>query len=562
MILYFLTKNMFIKRIEFKNNPILWDLKLDFTLDNWEHAETIILWWENWTWKTTILEAIFSLWHYYSMWLVENEKRIFELKLSNIELEIFHQHGFFNDMSQDSNLTLFIKFFLDKWNMSFETSYITPNNFFSSFGLFGYDWIKNLFCTVYSDVGINYNSGSIQYVTTKDVDQNILTNYKSPPNLSQEIKQLLVDIHTQDALDFSQYCEDNKDMIMNNPELLEEWKSKRMKRFNSAFSSIFLNKRFKEVRNGVNSKEVIFEENGKECAIDQLSSWEKQIVFRGWFLLQNQNSINGNIVLIDEPEISLHPNWQLKILDFYKKIFQNESWQQTSQLIVVTHSPFIINNPNRLNDKVITLSKDNWKIIVDEKPKFFWFSTAEEFVSESFNINQFHKWKPIVLSEWKNYNYLIKAKEFFWQDLDIGICDTSNFNTGQLRTLFDYLKQINFNSNVIIFIWDTDYQDKFQWGLKDKWTKFLFPMLFTKNLNGITPWGIENMFDKEYFPDKDKFQKDFYQSKVPRNDWGVSTELRKQEFEAYVMKNTSKEMFKHFEPLFADIRQILSKSNN
>ena len=267
-------------------------------------------------------------------------------------------------------------------------------------------------------------------------------------------------------------------------------------------------------------------------------------------------------MLIDEPEISLHPNWQLKILDFYKKIFQNESWQQTSQLIVVTHSPFIINNPNRLNDKVITLSKDNWKIIVDEKPKFFWFSTAEEFVSESFNINQFHKWKPIVLSEWKNYNYLIKAKEFFWQDLDIGICDTSNFNTGQLRTLFDYLKQINFNSNVIIFIWDTDYQDKFQWGLKDKWTKFLFPMLFTKNLNGITPWGIENMFDKEYFPDKDKFQKDFYQSKVPRNDWGVSTELRKQEFEAYVMKNTSKEMFKHFEPLFADIRQILSKSNN
>jgi hypothetical protein len=41
--------------------------------------------------------------------------------------------------------------------------------------------------------------------------------------------------------------------------------------------------------------------------------------------LQNKNSINGNIVLIDEPEISLHPNWQLKILDFYKKIFQNES---------------------------------------------------------------------------------------------------------------------------------------------------------------------------------------------------------------------------------------------
>lgn len=552
---------MFIKRIEFKNNPILWDLKLDFTLDNWEPAETIILWWENWTWKTTILEAIFSLWNYYSMQLVENEERIFEIEFNKLELDIFQKNNVIIDMKKWPNITLFFTFYLNTW-LFCKVADTYPNNFLpiNNFQIIG--WTNDLFYPIYSNVGINYNSDSIQYVTTKDVDQNIWINYKSPPNLSQEIKQLLVDINTQDALDFSKYYENNRDVIKNNPEILEKWRSKRMKRFNSAFSSFFPNKRFKEVRNRENYKEVIFEENGKECTIDQLSSWEKQIVFRGGFLLQNKNSINGNIVLIDEPEISLHPNWQLKILDFYKKIFQNESWQQTSQLIVVTHSPFIINNPNRLNDKVITLSKDNWEIIVDEKPKFFWFSTAEEFVSESFNINQFHKWKPIVLSEWKNYNYLIKAKEFFWQDLDIGICDTSNFNTGQLRTLFDYLKQINFNSNVIIFIWDTDYQEKFQWGLKDKWTKFLFPMLFTKNLNGITPWGIENMFDKEYFPDKDKFQKDFYQSKVPRNDWGVSTELRKQEFEAYVMENTSKEMFKHFEPLFADIRQILSKSNN
>ena len=552
---------MFIKRIEFKNNPILWDLKLDFTLDNWEPAETIILWWENWTWKTTILEAIFSLWNYYSMQLVENEERIFEIEFNKLELDIFQKNNVIIDMKKWPNITLFFTFYLNTW-LFCKVADTYPNNFLpiNNFQIIG--WTNDLFYPIYSNVGINYNSDSIQYVTTKDVDQNIWINYKSPPNLSQEIKQLLVDINTQDALDFSKYYENNRDVIKNNPEILEKWRSKRMKRFNSAFSSFFPNKRFKEVRNRENYKEVIFEENGKECTIDQLSSWEKQIVFRGGFLLQNKNSINGNIVLIDEPEISLHPNWQLKILDFYKKIFQNESWQQTSQLIVVTHSPFIINNPNRLNDKVITLSKDNWEIIVDEKPKFFWFSTAEEFVSESFNINLLHKLKPIVLSEWKNYNYIKKAKEFFWQDLDIGICDTSNFNTGQLRTLFNYLKQINFNSNVIIFIWDTDYQEQFQWGLKDEWTKFLFPMLFTKNLNGITQWGIENMFDEEYFPDKDKFQKDFYQSKGPRNDWGILTELRKQEFEAYVMRNASEDMFKHFEPLFADIRQILSKSNN
>lgn len=390
---------MFIKRIEFKNNPILWDLELDFTLDNWEPAETIILWWENWTWKTTILEAIFSLWDYGFMWLVENEERIFELQLNERELNICQSHDFLNGMSQSSHMTLFVKFFQSSGYTNVETSALTPDNFCAAEWRLSRNWVRNLFYSIYSDVWVNYHSGSIGQVTAKDVDQNLSGNYKSSPNVSYEIKQLFVDINTQDALDFSTYYEDHKDDIMNNPELLEEWKSRRMKRFNDAFASIFSNKRFKEVRNEANSKEVIFEENGKECTIDQLSSWEKQIVFRGWFLLQNQNSINGNIVLIDEPEISLHPNWQLKILDFYKKIFQNESWQQTSQLIVVTHSPFIINNPNRLNDKVITLSKNNWKIIVDEKPKFFWFSTAEEFVSESFNLSLLTSIKPFLYVE-------------------------------------------------------------------------------------------------------------------------------------------------------------------
>lgn len=390
---------MFIKRIEFKNNPILWDLELDFTLDNWEPAETIILWWENWTWKTTILEAIFSLWDYGFMWLVENEERIFELQLNERELNICQSHDFLNGMSQSSHMTLFVKFFQSSGYTNVATSALTPDNFCAAEWRLSRNWVRNLFYSIYSDVWVNYHSGSIGQVTAKDVDQNLSGNYKSSPNVSYEIKQLFVDINTQDALDFSTYYEDHKDDIMNNPELLEEWKSRRMKRFNDAFASIFSNKRFKEVRNEANSKEVIFEENGKECTIDQLSSWEKQIVFRGWFLLQNQNSINGNIVLIDEPEISLHPNWQLKILDFYKKIFQNESWQQTSQLIVVTHSPFIINNPNRLNDKVITLSKNNWKIIVDEKPKFFWFSTAEEFVSESFNLSLLTSIKPFLYVE-------------------------------------------------------------------------------------------------------------------------------------------------------------------
>ena len=92
-----------------------------------------------------------------------------------------------------------------------------------------------------------------------------------------------------------------------------------------------------------------------EIPIDNLSTGEKQIVYRGCFLLKDVNATNGAFVFIDEPEISLHPKWQMKIMDYYKGIFTDESGQQTSQIFAVTHSPFIIHNDNRSNDKVIIL---------------------------------------------------------------------------------------------------------------------------------------------------------------------------------------------------------------
>ena len=99
----------------------------------------------------------------------------------------------------------------------------------------------------------------------------------------------------------------------------------RMKRFINAFHSMFETKRFKAVENINGQITVIFEEYGKEMSIDKLSSGEKQIVFRGGFLLKDKKSLEGAYILIDEPEISLHPKWQLKILPFIKKLFTNDS---------------------------------------------------------------------------------------------------------------------------------------------------------------------------------------------------------------------------------------------
>ena len=48
---------------------------------------------------------------------------------------------------------------------------------------------------------------------------------------------------------------------------------------------------------------------------------------------------NVNVLLIDEPEISLHVAWQKEILDDLKKIVE---LNKNIQVIVSTHSPQII----------------------------------------------------------------------------------------------------------------------------------------------------------------------------------------------------------------------------
>jgi energy-coupling factor transporter ATP-binding protein EcfA2 len=144
-------------------------------------------------------------------------------------------------------------------------------------------------------------------------------------------------------------------------------------------------------------------------SIERLSSGEKQIVFRGGFLLKDKGVHNGSIVLIDEPEISLHPKWQLDILDFYKNVINSEV-NAKSQLFVATHSPFVIHNPNRRNDKVIILSKSqNGDVTILDHPEFYSW-TNSKIVKEAFRID---------------YNYSTAKNKLFVE----GETDEKYFNT-------------------------------------------------------------------------------------------------------------------------------------
>ena len=50
---------------------------------------------------------------------------------------------------------------------------------------------------------------------------------------------------------------------------------------------------------------------------------------------------SDSIIIVDEPEISMHPRWQRKIFSFYSDLFKTET-EQKSQIFFATHSEYVL----------------------------------------------------------------------------------------------------------------------------------------------------------------------------------------------------------------------------
>lgn len=97
--------------------------------------------------------------------------------------------------------------------------------------------------------------------------------------------------------------------------------------------------KFKEIKISRDKGIVVYKSNTNErLRLDQLSSGEKQEIILFYELIfESGKNIH---LLIDEPEISLHIEWQLKFMDDLLKIVEKKKFKVT----VATHSPQIINN--------------------------------------------------------------------------------------------------------------------------------------------------------------------------------------------------------------------------
>lgn len=523
---------MRILSLEFNNNELLGNLILNLSDLNSKSLDTIIFAGENGCGKTSILEALYK---FSELQLVSNNDHAnksitvtYQIPSEQLAQIASHLDGIASNIKYAVDGIISIKkdFSITDYNYSqyivqFKYSTEQGEKTFSSpiFEIFRNNDIKALFAVAFSTVEINYNPQKVSTVTSKDVDSATTTSLRSGGNLATEIKQLFVDIQNNDAIELSEWVHKHPGEVPP-----DEIIDRRIKRFNNAFSYVFDTLRFRTVQTQNGEKRVIFTKNGLDIPIESLSSGEKQIVFRGAFLLKDIQSTRGRIVLIDEPEISLHPNWQIKILDFYKNLFIDENQKQTSQIFIATHSPFVVHNKNRRNDKIIVLKRNSTGIInVEDHPEYYDCGSTraiEDAFQDSIFLSQIEGEKQVVYLEGRtDEKYFNKAAEIFgYSDLPfmfkwVGYLDDSGneVNTGKdsLGKAAHFLISLNRTvKTVFLFDCDTSRNET------EKNNVISYALNTYQNKKGMRK-GIENALVLDNID-----LKPYYSSKIKYGDYG------------------------------------------
>ena len=183
--------------------------------------------------------------------------------------------------------------------------------------------------------------------------------------------------------------------------------------------------------------------SGDKFDINELSSGEKQLFLRTLAIrmLNPENSI----ILIDEPELSLHPKWQQRIVDVYRKIGKN------NQIIIATHSPHILGSVKKEN--IILLDKDGeGKIVV---------KTGDELY-DSHGQPTDRVLKDIMGLETTRNPKVFKLLEEAGE-----LVDKNEYESEEFKTKYKKLREILGNKDEDLLLMDMDIQIRKKRGLKN-----------------------------------------------------------------------------------------------
>lgn len=357
---------MEIRKMVWKNDLILGDLTIDVTKDSTTSFKNVVLVGDNGCGKTTILKKIATF-----------------LNFGHLDFETI-------EYKADSNEILTVSKFRRPDNVEDQSfHYLTDSKGQKTkrVSLQGtqaseiIDMRRNGF--VFSRPRSDFKTTVINSVTSQSLD-----NQKQSMDNQEDftsLKQLLIDIESQDN---EEYRRINK---ATNPPIFERdfsLNNSKIFRFKNAINNFFDTIKFDSIKTTNNAKEVIFLKNNQEIKIDDLSTGEKQIVFRGIYLLKNLQALKGGIVLIDEPELSMHPLWQEKVFKYYRDIFMVNG-SQIVQIFFATHSEHVLETALNDSDTIVIILKQELDKIVSKKivaPFILPQVTASEINFFAFNI--------------------------------------------------------------------------------------------------------------------------------------------------------------------------------
>lgn len=131
---------------------------------------------------------------------------------------------------------------------------------------------------------------------------------------------------------------------------------------------------------------LCIKKDGKLLTVDdQLSSGEASIIaLIGQIAIDNYiQDDEERVVIIDEVDMSLHPQWQMEICKVLKKAFPK------NQFIVSSHSPFIWAGLNK--EEVIWLDFDENHKVIQKDVDFAKGGSIESIIANFFNTDDYDK---------------------------------------------------------------------------------------------------------------------------------------------------------------------------
>lgn len=387
---------MKIKNVKIGKNKVLKNIDISFEKDN-QILDTIVIAGSNGSGKTTLLESICSYFKTTIFPLNEKEMNVqIDLFLENREEKINE-----NIISELHSINYYKNKDINKYEEIINTLKILPK-------------------LIYVPAEIDFNE-----VKTET------TNYKSDYKFFNIVDSDVIE-------DIPSYISSRIYYIANTEEelTLKEVKEKVNAEINGVFDILDLDVKLTGLSKDEKNMPIFVNSSGDEFDINQLSSGEKQLFLRTLSIkmLEPENSI----ILIDEPELSLHPKWQQRIIDVYKKIGKN------NQIIVATHSPHVLGSVS--NENIFLLSKNKkGEIIVLSGDELYtsYGQSADRILEDIMGLETSRN--P------KIFNLLNECRK---------MVDDNKYNTKEFEEKYSKLKSILGENDEDLFLIEMDIQRK------------------------------------------------------------------------------------------------------